>query len=401
MGATSKHHEYHGFACLQQLFNILLLFAWQTESLTIAVLTTKHHVLAYGSNDHIGILGHLQGLGFIGFLTRINLTVQEIILPSTSITHLSIFGLDFLSPVATTRIHHIEALGLVVLHAFKQFHDVGIVAIGHIHHHLPEVRHSWIGIVATHGPDRVGVRTCDENVLDILQRQHTVVLQQHHRLGGDIVGRLTLLGSVEFDILLRIQIGILIEETHTEFDAQHVLHGSLEYLRLYQTLVYGFLKELVVGTKGEVYIVAVVDGGSGLLDGIIDIGNLVDGGIVAYHHTVEAHIATKDILEDLTVGHTTDAMNIMVARHHSHTTRQTDHRLVGQQDLFHHLLLLCVATTAVAQVVLGTGTYTSLQVTLLQTLDEGCSHHGREIAVLAIGLFQTVETRRATHVDHR
>ena len=90
---------------------------------------------------------------------------------------------------------------------------MGIVAIGHIHHHLPEVRHSWIGIVATHGPDGVGIRTGDEDVLDILQREDAVVLEQYHRLRRDVVGSLSLLGGVELDILLGIKVSVLIEET--------------------------------------------------------------------------------------------------------------------------------------------------------------------------------------------
>ena len=112
------------------------------------------------------------------------------------------------------------------------------------------------------------------------------------------------------------------------------------------------------------------------MDSIRDIGNLVDGGIVAHHHTVEAHIATKDVLKDLTVGHTPDAVDIMIARHHGHTTRESDHRFVGQQDLFHQLLLLGITTTAVAEVVFRTGTYARLQVLLLETLHKGGTHHG-------------------------
>ena len=66
----------------------------------------------------------------------------------------------------------------------------------------------------------------------------------------------------------------------------------------------------------------------------------------------------------------------MIAWHDGYTARQTDHRLVGQQDLFHHLFLLCVATPAIAEVVLRTGTNAFLQVTLLQPLHEGRSHGG-------------------------
>ena len=133
---------------------------------------------------------------------------------------------------------------------------------------------------------------------------------------------------------------------------------------------------LIVGAEGEVDVVAVIDGCSSLSDGVRNIGNLVDGCVVAHHHSVEADIVAKDLLEDLTVGHTSGTMHVVVARHDGDTARQSDHRLVGQQDFFHHLFLLCVATPAIAEVMLRTGTHTFLQVALLQALHEGSSHDG-------------------------
>ena len=127
---------------------------------------------------------------------------------------------------------------------------------------------------------------------------------------------------------------------------------------------------------GEVNVVATIDGSSSLFNRSLQIGYLVDGRIVAHHHTVETHITTKDILKNLAVGNASDAMHIMIARHHCHTTRQADHRLVGQQDLLHQLLLFCITAAAIAKVVLRAGANARLQVTLLQTFYEGGSHHG-------------------------
>ena len=81
----------------------------------------------------------------------------------------------------------------------------------------------------------------------------------------------------------------------------------------------------------------------------------------------------------------------MVAGHHALAACQTDHRLVGQQDLFHQHLLVSIATAAVAEIVLRAGTHAFLQVALLQTLHEGHTHDGREIAVLTVRLLQTIE----------
>ena len=91
----------------------------------------------------------------------------------------------------------------------------------------------------------------------------------------------------------------------------------------------------------------------------------------------------------------------MIARHHGLAAGQTDHRLVGQQDFLHQLLLVGIAATAVAEVMLRTGADTLLEVPLLQALDEGYAHHGRQVAVFAVRLFQTVERWRSADVDHR
>ena len=218
---------------------------------------------------------------------------------------------------------------------------------------------------------------------------------------GDVVGRLSLLGGVEFDVFLGIEVGILVEESGTEFYAQHILHGALQHLGLHHPLVDGFLQILVVGTVREVHIVAAIDGSHSLLKRRREIRYLVDGRIVAHHHPVETYIAAQDILQDLAVGHTPDAVHVMIAWHDGHTARQTDHRLVGQQDLFHQFLLFGITAAAVAQVVLRTGPHALLHVVLLQTLHEGCSHDSRQVAVFAIRLFETVEAGCATDIDHR
>ena len=98
----------------------------------------------------------------------------------------------------------------------------------------------------------------------------------------------------------------------------------------------------------EVHIVTGIDCSSRFLHHTIDIRYLVNRRIVAHHHAVEAYIVTKDILQDLAVGHTSDAMHIMIAWHDSHTTRQTDHCLVRQENLFHHFLLVSITAATIA-----------------------------------------------------
>ena len=152
----------------------------------------------------------------------------------------------------------------------------------------------------------------------------------------------------------------------------------------------------------EVHVVTSIDGCCGLLHGTFQTRNLVDGSIVADHHAVEAEVVAQDILKYEAVGHTSDGavLHGMIAWHHGFAASQADHRFVGQQNLLHQLLLAGIATTAIAQIVFRTGTYAFLQITLLQALDKGRTHDGREIAVLAIRLLQSVERWRATHIDH-
>ena len=166
-------------------------------------------------------------------------------------------------------------------------------------------------------------------------------------------------------------------------------------------MVDGLLQVLIVRTEGEVDIVAAVDGCGSLLNGTLEVGELVDGGVVAHHHAIEAYIVAQDVLQDFAVGNTLRAMYGMIARHHHLATRQADHCLVGHEDFLHELLFAGIATTAVAQVVFRARRHTLLQIALLQTSDKRRAHDGRQIAVFAIRLLQSVERRIATHVDHR
>ena len=93
-------------------------------------------------------------------------------------------------------------------------------------------------------------------------------------------------------------------------------------------------------------------------------------------------------------------MHIVIARHDGHTARCPDHRLVRQEDFFHEFFLLSIATSAIAEVVLCTGSDTRFQVALLQTFHEGHTHGGRQIGIFAIRLLQTVETRCTADIDH-
>ena len=94
-----------------------------------------------------------------------------------------------------------------------------------------------------------------------------VILQQHDGLCSNLVCCLALLGGVEHNRFVTIQVGVLIEESGTELIAQHILHCTLESFGTHQTLIECFLQKLVVVAMREIHIVAGIDGiGCFLLD---------------------------------------------------------------------------------------------------------------------------------------
>ena len=139
--------------------------------------------------------------------------------------------------------------------------------------------------------------------------------------------------------------------------AQHVFHGTLKDLGLNQSLIDGLLEMLIVRPSGEIHIVAGIDGGSSLVKRIFETGELVNSGIVAHHHAVEAEIAAQDVGQYLAVRHAVHGVAIgiehgVIAWHEHLAASQADHRLVGQQYLLHQRLLVGITTTTVTEVVL-------------------------------------------------
>ena len=154
------------------------------------------------------------------------------------------------------------------------------------------------------------------------------------------------------DIFFAIEVGALIEQSCTELVTEHILYGTFQDLWLHKSLVDGLLQVLIVCTEGEIDIITAINGSSRFLYHIIKVRQLVDGCIVAHHHTIEADIVTQDILENFTVGYTFCTMYGMIARHHTSAASQTNHRLMGEQYLFHHFLLFCITTATIAEIVL-------------------------------------------------
>ena len=257
---ASEDHQNNGFSCCQQRFDIFLLLAWQSQSLTVAILATQHHILAYGSNDDVSRISHCQCFFAISLFAGIHLTMKDRILPRTLIAHMREFGLNLLRPVTTTTIHQRVALRQTVTHALQQRYHMRVIEV--FLHPFPEERHSRERIIATHSPHRMGVGTRQQDAQRVaLQRQNAaVVLQQDNALGGNLVRSLTLLRSIELDIALGIEVGLAVEHSCTELVTQHVLHSTFQRRWCHKTAIDSFLQETVVGTKREIDVITAVDG---------------------------------------------------------------------------------------------------------------------------------------------
>ena len=125
------------------------------------------------------------------------------------------------------------------------------------------------------------------------------------------------------------------------------------------------MQELVVGSMGEVDIIAGIDGGSSFLERGLKAWYLVDGGIVAHHHSVESEIAPQYVGEDPMVCHAVGVSHGMVARHEGTAILKSYHCLVRQYYLFHEFFFLSVASSAISEIVFCTSTHTLFQVALL------------------------------------
>ena len=77
-------------------------------------------------------------------------------------------------------------------------------------------------------------------------------------------------------------------------------------------------------------------------------------------------------------------MNRMITGHHHLASGKTDHSLVGQEDLFKHLLLFSLSSTAVSEIMLGACAHALCEVSLLKSLCKSDSHSGRQICVFSI-----------------
>ena len=338
------------------MFHKGLLLSWQTKAGAFTVLTAEDSVFSYGSDDDITLSGHIECLAEIDFFTTVNLTVLQVDeVFYTVVATIFNDGLYAFRPVAASTVTEREAFWFTFLQSFAERDDMGMLTVFGLY--LPEVAHAGIGIVACHGPHLIGVWTCEGNVLGLVQRQHTVVLEQYHRLCGQFVGCLSLFGCVEGYMFRRAEVGILIEESYAGFIGKYTFHGFLEICLADQSLIDGFLQVRIRCSLREIHVVTCIYSCCCPLHITVESRYLFDGGIVAHHHAVKAEVSTENAIDNLFVANAVGAMDGMITRHHHLAATFADHRLVGQENLFHEFLLFSIASASIAQEMLAASAY--------------------------------------------
>ena len=101
LGTTTEDHQDNRVPGGNELLDILLLTARQSQSPAVAVFAAEHDVLANGSNNHVGLTSHTKGFLLVGLLARFHLTVQDLILPGTCVAAPLEVGLYLFRPVAS------------------------------------------------------------------------------------------------------------------------------------------------------------------------------------------------------------------------------------------------------------------------------------------------------------
>ncbi len=153
-----------------------------------------------------------------------------------------------------------------------------------------------------------GVRADDGQGLQSarVQRQHTVVLQQDHRLARHVCCERTSFGVVGNRLrVLRIRVGVL-EQPGQELHAQHPAHGIVDLL-LGDPAVGERLGQQPVGFAiRHVEIHSRIQGAHGRtlqvrLD-MMQLDELLDPFVVADHGALEAHLVPQDVVQQPPVG---------------------------------------------------------------------------------------------------
>ena len=88
----------------------------------------------------------------------------------------------------------------------------------------------------------IGIRTCKENLLAMLQRKDiTLVLQEHHTFGSSLQGELGKLLTTKLRIILQF-LGWVLEEVETVLHAKHTATGIVDATHRNLTFLHQFYK---------------------------------------------------------------------------------------------------------------------------------------------------------------
>ena len=197
------------------------------------------------------------------------------------------------------------------------------------------------------------------------------------------------------------EIGILIKEAYTSLIGEDALHGFLEILFGDESFLDGVGQMGIGGAFGEIDVVAGIHGGGSSRHMALESGNLLDGGVVAHHHTIEMEIGAEDAVDNLFVTDAIGAVDGVIASHDDLAAAFADHGLVGKEDFFHEFFLFGVTATAIAEEMLAAGAHAFTKTAKLEAAHESGAKGCGEVGIFAIGFFQAVERGSAHDIDHR
>ena len=240
LGASAEHDEYDRLSRGDELVDKCLLSSRQIHRRTLTVLTAQQHVLTHRCHNHVAVGCQTERFGCISRFGMVDCAVEQFTHPfGTLVTTFLNPCLHRLGPVATACITQLYVLGLALLHAFLESHNLRVHVV--FCFQFPEIAHGLESVVAQHRPHGVGIWTCEQQLFLALQWKDSFVLKQNHGLCGKFVGGLSFVGRVEHDFLLVVEFWILVEQTAACLVGEHTLHGFLQGLLCHDALVDGFL----------------------------------------------------------------------------------------------------------------------------------------------------------------
>jgi len=246
----------------------------------------------------------------------------------------------------------------------------------------------------------------------IEREQVPLVLEQHHRLMGDLQG-LFPKGRLQDDLGMQrlVRIGLL-EQPQGELESQDPPHGCIDDLHRHSAVAHELSQVRRVGTCHHVHLYACR---GGLECGFPQISRdavrdqLADRVIVAHHHAIPAPLFAQDGAQGKGVSAGRHATQVIERRHggagalfKGRTEGRQVHIAQGALGHVRGVIVLAGLGGAVGHIVLGAGDdlFAARQPLGLESAHPGAGHRRPQEGILAAALGDASPARIAADVHH-